>query len=148
MWHVSSRSGVATLRTAIHLLFTYLLATWRVVKKTSIGYGTDGKTYSESRVRDVVACCRCRQAAVCGRSQERGVHLGEEDSQRDVLGAERAGAELRVAAGRAATARQRHFPHLLRRQSLHPAGARFTPLSSTQRRTPMSNTWLAAWRSG
>jgi len=24
MWHVSSRSGVATLRTAIHLLFTYL----------------------------------------------------------------------------------------------------------------------------
>jgi len=33
MWHVSSRSGVATLRTAIHLLFTYLLATWCVVKK-------------------------------------------------------------------------------------------------------------------
>ena len=26
MWHVSSRSGVATLRTAIHLLLTYLLA--------------------------------------------------------------------------------------------------------------------------
>ena len=25
MWHVSSRSGVATLQTAIHLLFTYLL---------------------------------------------------------------------------------------------------------------------------
>jgi len=25
MWHVSSRSGVATLRTAVHLLFTYLL---------------------------------------------------------------------------------------------------------------------------
>jgi len=25
MWHVSSRSGVATLRTAIHLLLTYLL---------------------------------------------------------------------------------------------------------------------------
>ena len=25
MWHVSSRSGVATLRTAIHLLVTYLL---------------------------------------------------------------------------------------------------------------------------
>ena len=24
MWHVSSRSGVATLRTAIHLLLTYL----------------------------------------------------------------------------------------------------------------------------
>jgi len=26
MWHVSSRSGVATLRTAIHLLLTYLLS--------------------------------------------------------------------------------------------------------------------------
>ena len=26
IWHVSSRSGVATLRTAIHLLLTYLLA--------------------------------------------------------------------------------------------------------------------------
>ena len=25
MWHVSSRSGVATLRTAMHLLLTYLL---------------------------------------------------------------------------------------------------------------------------
>ena len=25
MWHMSSRSGVATLRTAIHLLLTYLL---------------------------------------------------------------------------------------------------------------------------
>ena len=24
MWHVSSRSGVATLRTAMHLLLTYL----------------------------------------------------------------------------------------------------------------------------
>ena len=29
MWHVSSRSGVATLQTAIHLLLTYLL-TYRV----------------------------------------------------------------------------------------------------------------------
>jgi len=29
MWHVSSRSGVATLRTAIHLLLTYLLITKR-----------------------------------------------------------------------------------------------------------------------
>ena len=26
MWHVSSRSGVATLRTAIHLLLAYLLS--------------------------------------------------------------------------------------------------------------------------
>jgi len=30
MWHVSSRSGVATLRTAIHLLLSYLLC-FRVV---------------------------------------------------------------------------------------------------------------------
>jgi len=31
MWHVSSRSGVATLRTAIHLLLTYLLTHGRGV---------------------------------------------------------------------------------------------------------------------
>jgi len=30
MWHVSSRSGVATLRTAIHLLLTYLLTHLRL----------------------------------------------------------------------------------------------------------------------
>jgi len=29
IWHVSSRSGVATLRTAIHLLLTYLLTLYR-----------------------------------------------------------------------------------------------------------------------
>ena len=29
MWHVSSRSGVATLRTAMQLLLTYLLLTLR-----------------------------------------------------------------------------------------------------------------------
>jgi len=34
MWHVSSHSGVATLRTAIHLLLTYLLA--RARTKTRI----------------------------------------------------------------------------------------------------------------
>ena len=37
MWHVSSRSGVTTFRTAIHLLLTYLLyftrgITFRVVR--------------------------------------------------------------------------------------------------------------------
>ena len=31
MWRVSSRSGVATLRTAIHLLLTYMLQQWRRV---------------------------------------------------------------------------------------------------------------------
>jgi len=31
MWHVSSRSGVATLRTAIHLLLTYLPGGQRTV---------------------------------------------------------------------------------------------------------------------
>jgi len=30
MWHVSSRSGVATLRTAIHLLLSYLLTYFAV----------------------------------------------------------------------------------------------------------------------
>jgi len=32
MWHVSSRSDVATLRTAVHLLLTYLLTERRVLE--------------------------------------------------------------------------------------------------------------------
>ena len=35
IWHVSSCSGVATLRTAIHLLLTYLLTYWLTYKSTS-----------------------------------------------------------------------------------------------------------------
>jgi len=38
MWHVSSRSGVTTLRTAIHLLLTYLHAI-----ETSHSVGTTGR---------------------------------------------------------------------------------------------------------
>ena len=34
MWHVSSRSGVATLRTAVHLLLTYLLTYTRELAAT------------------------------------------------------------------------------------------------------------------
>jgi len=37
-WYVSSRSGVATLRTAIHLLFTYL----QVTGSTMVGSGRNG----------------------------------------------------------------------------------------------------------
>jgi len=37
MWHVSSRSGVATLRNAIHLLLTYL---WNTNRKHHVGTGT------------------------------------------------------------------------------------------------------------
>ena len=44
MWHVSSRSGVATLRTAIHLLLTYLLTFWHIVKYT--GYSGVSQSYS------------------------------------------------------------------------------------------------------
>jgi len=39
MWHVSSRSGVETLQTAIHLLLTYLLKHLRGAKIT--GNDTD-----------------------------------------------------------------------------------------------------------
>jgi len=47
MWHVSSRSGVATLRTAIHLLVTYLLTylqtfTWNVFVQSNASSGTRG----------------------------------------------------------------------------------------------------------
>jgi len=41
MWHVSSRSGVATLRTAIQLLLTYLL-TYLLNMNTAT---TDNRTY-------------------------------------------------------------------------------------------------------
>ena len=34
MWHVSSRSGVATLRTAVHLLLTYLLTSMKLLSST------------------------------------------------------------------------------------------------------------------
>ena len=44
MWHVSSRSGVATLRTAIHLLLTYLL--------TFVPYGVGTRTCNFSPARD------------------------------------------------------------------------------------------------
>ena len=37
MWHVSSRSGVATLRTAIHLLLTYLLTYGGAISRASRG---------------------------------------------------------------------------------------------------------------
>ena len=36
MWHVSSRSGVATLRTAIRLLLTYLLTKIQVIGSINI----------------------------------------------------------------------------------------------------------------
>jgi len=36
MWHVSSRSGVATLRTAIQLLLTYLLTYSQIMKFTRV----------------------------------------------------------------------------------------------------------------
>ena len=39
MWHVSSRSGVATLRTAIHLLLTYL-RTYETNAETYLGLFT------------------------------------------------------------------------------------------------------------
>ena len=39
MWHVSSRSGVATLRTAMHLLLTYLRSLERAAARhLGLGY--------------------------------------------------------------------------------------------------------------
>ena len=46
MWDVSSRSGVATLRTAIHLLLTYLL-TYLLIARTGLS------TRPESKARAV-----------------------------------------------------------------------------------------------
>ena len=39
MWHVSSRSGVATLRVAIHLLLTYLLTYLRAFSALTVLVG-------------------------------------------------------------------------------------------------------------
>jgi len=84
MWHVSSRSGVATLRTAIHLLLTYLL-TVSCFSKIQIGFtflvpvhpGSPGKRAVErvcvgpsaqcspsSRSSTSVGVCACVQAQV------------------------------------------------------------------------------------
>jgi len=46
MWHVSSRSGVATVRTAIHLLLTYLL-TYSSLERQSV---VVGRTCASSNV--------------------------------------------------------------------------------------------------
>ena len=43
MWHVSSRSGVATLRTAIHLLLTYLLTYF--LPPNQQRHGTEGRNF-------------------------------------------------------------------------------------------------------
>jgi len=46
MWHVSSRSDVATLRTAIHLLLTYLLTLW--THRNSDGWGNHNNAKQKS----------------------------------------------------------------------------------------------------
>jgi len=50
MWHVSSRSGVATLRTAIHLLLTYLLTYLFTYTAVSIGGFPSGCTHTLGRL--------------------------------------------------------------------------------------------------
>ena len=64
MWHVSSRSGVATLRTAIHLSLTYLLLTYITKLLTGLkievkrcALGRTAKT--ECRVRVTATCSGC-----------------------------------------------------------------------------------------
>jgi len=54
MWHVSSRSGVTTLRTAIHLLLTYLLTYARVliVSETHVGDVGDAEQRHERKYAD------------------------------------------------------------------------------------------------
>ena len=47
MWHVSSRSGVATLRTAIHLLLTYFL-TYLLIPLRLAGLGESISSLSGS----------------------------------------------------------------------------------------------------
>ena len=47
MWHVSYRSGVATLRTAIHLLLTYLLTYLRYMGGSKLpGYAPGARLFA------------------------------------------------------------------------------------------------------
>jgi len=57
MWHVSSRSGVATLRTTIHLLLTYLAAREEIKYLRFFG----------GHFRPVVISCHIRLFSVCHR---------------------------------------------------------------------------------
>ena len=66
MWHVSSRSGAATLRTAIHLLLTYLLDRI-VLVDISVGVETSAN-------RSGVVSDGCRRAGRCGGGGCRGRH--------------------------------------------------------------------------
>jgi len=54
MWHVSSRSGVATLRTAIHLLLTYSLThAWATEGLEAFSWQTKDNVAADSRITDI-----------------------------------------------------------------------------------------------
>ena len=53
MWHVSSRSGVATLRTAIHLLLTYFLGDGRKGQSLCVEAITKDPTIDEDLEREM-----------------------------------------------------------------------------------------------
>ena len=62
MWHVSSRSGVATLRTAIHLLLTYLLESERI-------RALEAKR--EQRKTATIRSAACYPCQICGQTDVR-----------------------------------------------------------------------------
>jgi len=65
MWHVSSRSGEATLRTAIHLLLTYLLTVVVVILHSHV----------RQRNGSVHSMC-CGVLAITERISEREKEIG------------------------------------------------------------------------
>ena len=65
MWHVSSRSGVATLRTAIHLLLTYLLTYLHTIQVSE----RVGAAVSGSGLRTGLVCGRQTESEVCGQPE-------------------------------------------------------------------------------
>jgi len=62
MWHVSSRSGVATLRTAIHLLLTYLLESERIRAL---------EAEREQRKTATIRSAACYPCQICGQTDVR-----------------------------------------------------------------------------
>ena len=59
MWHVSTRSGVATLRTAIHLLLTYLLCAHFCVQPMREAARRAGPSATAADTCVYVGCCVC-----------------------------------------------------------------------------------------
>jgi len=68
MWHVSSRSGVATLRTVIHLLLTYLLTSF-----SSPAFRAPSMSFTRSLDNSGSSCSACARQGIGGETVQDSV---------------------------------------------------------------------------